>query len=224
MKCEQILYTATYEDPEYNLNGGYAVVAKSSGIKDDLLKFLEMYHYPLDCWEHEQFHYQPYKSMLKFKGQIIYTVATTEIGHDGRHGTYHTQHFVFDEKDFDEIDYDTRRLDRFVMQMRHDVRFLPTLDVLESPTTEITIPKIPNIQKILRALETGKKVAIITKYIIPMQEILMGLNPDDRIIPWSNKVLNPTRQPDFKFINGTSGLQYKLNSTWKVFENDHYQG
>ena len=210
MDIEQIFYTATFEDHKLGIHRGYGVVAKSDGIKDDLLKFLDQYHYPLGNNDQSIFNTNPYKSLVKFKDLLIYTYAKTSVGCDGRDNTYYTNHFVFKESEFPDIDNDTRILDCMYVDRPHTTRWLPTIrDILFHNTdypNSANMPEymdnIPYFKEIIDALQKKKKVRLITKLMPDMQYILGSLNIRDRIIPWSNRVPEPKRQPAFRFITG----------------------
>ncbi len=229
MIVEQLLYTATEEDRENGISRGYSVVAKSSGITDDILKFLEFYHYPLDCHNHDRFERNKYRSLLKFKKWLIYTVAHTATGYDGRRATYSTRHFVFLKSEFVEIDNDTRKIDPYIIQLSHDTRHLPTLTIWENHLSMTYHPPllcngdmiiIPMFVKIVQALEKKRKVAIILKenQTIEIQEIIGRLEINERVIPWSNAVYDPERQTNFKFVVGAHGLKIRLKQGWKIFD------
>ena len=220
IKIDQILYTVTDKDPKHGLTGGYAVAAKSEGITDGLLKFLEYYHYPLGQNDHGIFNFNPYKSLTRYRDRLIYTVARTGVGHDGRGGTYNTHHFVFNECDFIQINNDTRHLDVFVFEMPHTLRSLNVLTIYPTPDETIPAPSFPQIGEIQKALREKKKVVILTKEkILPdMQSIILCLKPEERVITWCNRVTEPDRQPAFNFIAGDHHTLFNMPKKWKIFD------
>lgn len=222
MLVEQIFYTATYEDKKHGLGGGYAVVAKSEGIDDKILNFLELYHYPLGASNHSFFDNYPYKSLLEFKNKLIYTVARTSLGFDGRSGTYSTNHFVFNKKEFIDINNDTRRLDRFAGLFDHTIRWLPLLVIEPCDELGNLRQKIDStLYSIIVDLKKGKRVALLHRndQVVRIQDIISQLRIEDRIIPFTNYLYEPGRQTGFKFVAGDHQLSIALrDKRWEKYE------
>lgn len=226
MIIEQIIYTATDRDAKHDLHGGYAVIAKTTGITEDLVKFLDNYHYPIGILETEDLKKKKYKSLLEFKEWLIYsTCICVEFSHDGRRGTLYTQHLVFKREDFKQINNDTRPLDGFFVELPHSVRDedLVKFVIPYAPDNKLLKSDIPYNEKIVEALKNKKKVALISKWTTDMQELLALMEPEDRIIPWTNMMFEPMRQWDFKFILGTWFIEHKLaddKPKWLSFKMD----
>ncbi len=226
MIVEQIIYTATDKDLKHDLHGGYAVVAKTTGITKEILEFLEMYHYPIGILHTEVLLEKRYKSFLKFKEWLIYsTCITVRFSHDGRSGTLYTQHLVFKKEDFKQINNDTRHLDGFFTELPHTVRDEDLIKFVIPYTSDNKLLKsdIPYNEKIIAALQKKKKVALLSKWTVDMQELLALMEPQDRVIPWTNIMFKPMTQWHFRFVCGDSYLEYKLHedkSKWLCFEMD----
>ena len=145
--------------------------------------------------------------------------------HDGRSGTLYTQHLVFKKEDFKQINNDTRPLVGFFTELPHTIRDedLIKFVIPYSPDNKLLKSDIPYNEKIVVALQEKKKVALLSKWIVNMQEILALLDPEDRLIPWTNMLFEPMRQWHFRFVCGTSNIEYKFNKDkpkWLCFQMD----
>lgn len=219
MLVEQIIYTPSERDPGQS-NQGYRVIAKSSGITEDLLKFVDNYHYPIGINNLEVLRTQKFKSLLKFKKLLIYTVCIdASPGYDGRMGTLYTQHFVFKKEDFHLIDYDTKNLDPYFVKYPHTIRDVSYLHIPESKS-KFLVPPIKHIDKVIAALVKQQKVALISKHVIDIQNLLGLLTDEERIIEFCNMMFEPNRQWNFRFFTMDWGIKYKLKGRWKIFDLD----
>ena len=219
MLVDHILYTATDEDTKHGLHGGYAVAAKSEGITDNLLEFLDQYHYPLGINDHDIFNRIMYRSLTKHKSKLIYTVAHTGIGHDGRDGTFNTQHFVFDAEKFEQLQNDTTHINPFVSPLSHTTRSLSLFRIPRVYDSSVHVMDLPRVKEIVQYIIDKRKVAILyDKSIINIPGILQCVPPASRIVPWSNVVYDQSRQTNFKLIAGNHNMKYSLGSGWKIFD------
>ena len=184
------------------------------------MKFPEQYHYPLGQDDRSIFNSNAYKSLIRCNDRLIYTVARTGVGHDGRSGTYHTHHIVFDESNFVQINNDIRHLDAFVFEMPHTLRSMNALTIHSIPEEMLPIPSFPQIDEIQKALREKKKVAILNKKAIlsDRQAIISSLKPEERVITWCNCVPDPDWQTAFDFIGCDHHVQHDLQKNWKVFD------
>ena len=222
MIADQVLFTATDEDRANGLKGGYAVAAKSSGITDDILRFLSSYHTPYGAHDHDIFKKDRYKSLTTFKSKVIYTTAYTGIGHDGRDGTYTTRHFVFEKDEFKKIYNDTRNLDFYSLRIGHQTRHLPLVSIsgLLGEEPHLIGSDSIDVEKVLDSLRKGRKVALIHKnpQLVHIQKFIASLDIEDRIIPFSNAVFEYRSHTNFQFIVANRQLQHTLNDKgWDTF-------
>jgi len=226
MIIEQIIYTATDRDDKHDLHGGYCVIAKTPGITKELLEYVDSYHYPIGILDTEFLKKKKYKSLLKFKKWIIYsTCICVEFSHDGRRGTLYTQHLVLTLEQFTKINNDTRNLNAFFVELPHATRDEDLIQLIIPEGSYIKLSKsdIPYNEKIVAALQKKKKVALLSKWVVDMQEILALMEPEDRVIPWTNMIIKPLTQWHFRFVCGNSNIEYRLREDkpkWFCFTMD----
>lgn len=219
LTCDHFIYTSA----KTSLNEGYQIVAKSSGISDDMISDLMGYYYPVGL-DLEKFNES--RSMLVLKGnKIAYSIIKNiGRGYDARKGTLYNHTFVIDKKDFVKIKCNTKLLDKYFI-FDYDIRGnLDKMVIVEEPDQiEFTDLKSMNsniIQNSLWFLTLKRKVAITIQgtHNDLIQNMLTILPPSLRIIPFSTLVNEPEKQGEFDLIQIPENSVYKLDRSWKVIE------
>ena len=102
-KCEHFIYTAA----KIGSNEGYQIIAKSSGITDQITNNLTEYLYPLGVKVNE---FKESRSMLLLPdSKISYSIVKNiGKGYDGRSGTLYNHTFVIEKDEFKKLDFDSR--------------------------------------------------------------------------------------------------------------------
>ena len=109
--CEQFIFTSSKLE-----EGGYRVIAKSSGITEKILRELEEYVYPIGI-EPSKFHDS--KSMRILENEIAFIQSKNiGIGQDGRPDTMHSHIIIMNKDDFKKFGNDSRIFNEYYSETR----------------------------------------------------------------------------------------------------------
>jgi len=208
---EQFVYTTA----SIKNKKGYQIVAKSEGVTDEIVSELESYVYPIDT---DPSKFKESRSLVLLENDLIaYSrIKNIGLGYDGRENTLYNHTFIFSIIDFEKYDNDSRIFDKFYLEDKSARGILPTLSI--NPPSQ-TFPLIildeleSTLEQILFSLFMNKKIALLVDDVELPQKILSFLPKSMRLISFSTFVVEPKKQPKYRFI-----LNPKLNKS--KFEND----
>ncbi len=211
--CDQFVYTAA----KIGSREGYQVIAKSSGITDQIVTSMMSYLYPLGVKVSE---FSESRSLITLanKKLVAYSIIKNiGIGYDGRRGTLYNHTFVMDADQFRGIGCDSRLFDRHYKEDGELRGTLPKIQI-ESGYVEPDFGKLDSVGKeileeILYRIIKKTKLAIVRDHygdVEFIQNLLAVLPPHQRLVPFSTLVVEPDRQYGYKLI------QIQRESTGKL--------
>ena len=215
--CEHFIYTAgKVGDRE-----GYQVIAKSSGITEKQTEELREYMYPLGITVEK---FTKSKSLLVLRGIVAYSIIKNiGIGYDGRRGTLYNHTFIIKKKDFEQLNYDSRIFDQYFIE---DDSIRGELESLEIDPQEFKIDLGiinsslgKNEQKMfLYGLLKKNKISIVSREIELIQNVLMSLPPQYRLIPFSTLVIEPEKQYKYSIMQIPEEIKPKIDKNFLIVE------
>lgn len=204
---DQFLYTAAAT----RTKSGYQVIARSSGISEEIVSELSKYVFPLGIDPSE---FKESRSLLILKNNKIAfsKVRNIGIGYDGRSDTFYNHTFVMDFKDFKKLDNDTRILENFYIENSTIQGSLPQ-QTIEAQKIPLNLEGVEQLKPILRETLLGlfskKKIAIFDVQKPHLVQKILGLVPPSvRLISFSTLVNDVEKQSGYGFI-----ITDKLNSS-----------
>lgn len=146
---DQFLYTAAAT----RTKSGYQVIARSSGISEEIVSELSKYVFPLGIDPSE---FKESRSLLILKNNKIAfsKVRNIGIGYDGRSDTFYNHTFVMDFKDFKKLDNDTRILENFYIENSTIQGSLPQ-QTIEAQKISLNLEGVEQLKPILRETLLG---------------------------------------------------------------------
>ena len=217
-QCDHFIYTAG----KVGSTEGYQIVAKSSGITDEIISKLEKYLYPLGVKTSE---FEESRSLLILPhNKIAYSIVKNiGIGYDGRRGTLYNHTFVIDQDDFEKLDFDSRVFEKYFIKddsLRGDLNPVS----LEHPllTADFKFLKKYDfvlLEELLYRISTRKKIALVkTDELMFLHNVFAILPPPLRLIPFSTLVIEPDRQDKFHLIQIPKEIEPKLTKNFVVID------
>ncbi len=216
--CDHFIYTAG----KIGNNEGYQIIAKSVGITDEIISKLEKYLYPLGV---KISGFEESRSLLFLPNhKIAYSIVKNiGIGYDGRRGTLYNHTFVIDEKEFEEVDFDSRIFEKYFIKndsLRGELKpvninissFSPDFKFLKKQDLQL-------LEEILYGILRRKKIAILkTDELMFLQNIFSILPPPLRLILFSTLVVEPDRQDKFHLIQVPKEIETKITKSFTVID------
>lgn len=211
LNVDQFVYTTA------TLSGksGYQIIAKSSGITEEMVSTLDPYLYPIGIIPSKFKESKSFLVLKKSKKIAFSKIRNIGIGHDGRSNTLYNHTLVMDLDDFRQIDCDTRILESFYFEDYNIQGSLPQLKIEPQRTTFYLggIEGLESVlQEILSALFDKEKIAIVGSENSELIQKLLGIIPPSmRLISFSTLVNDIDKQPDYDLIitsKSTSNKDY----------------
>jgi len=219
--CDQFIYTTA----KTTNRAGYQVVAKSAGVQDDIIDVMTGYLYPTGLNLDE---YEESRALRVLNNELIaYSIIKNiGIGYDTRKNTLYNHTFLITKTNFANIDNDTRHLEPF-FNMDYEIRGnLPIIKIkptlLPIDFRKIQILSDSQLKNTLRFLISGKKTAILDFFemnIIP--NILAILPSAMRLVAFSTLVPQPSKQPDYEFIQTKKNMTFQLGREWMTVQDNN---
>jgi hypothetical protein len=213
--CDQFIYTSAKRDTKE----GYQVIARSSGVSDEIITDMHPYLYPIGL---DPQRFDESRSIIILKNEIIaYSIVKNiGIGYDTRKGTLYNHTFILRKLDFRDLDYDSRLLDKFFIldpDRRNELKKIR----IDKSTIPIKFESLNNMNRssleyLLYLSFLGNKIALLNgrmPYDL-IQNYLACLPPTMRLVSFSSLVNEPQRQPGYEIIQMSKRLDYKLSAEW----------
>jgi len=213
LNVEQFVYTTTSIEERK----GYQIVAKSERITERTISELEQYVYPLGIDPSE---FKESRSFVLLRDNLIaYSrIKNIGLGYDGRDNTLYNHTFVFSKNDFEKYGNDSRIFDKFYLEDKSIQGILPTLSI-DPPTLPFS-PVVdelkPWLSETISSLFMNQKIALLSDDIELPQKILSFLPKSMRLIPFSTYVVEPKKQPKYRFISGSKLNKSNLEEDFKI--------
>lgn len=199
---EQLVYT-TMSSP--GTQSGYHVVARSAGITDKIISDLDPYMLPAGI---------DYRTFKKSKSMVIISHGTHVAysltrnigrGPDGRPDAMSNHTLITNVKDFKDLSYDTRNLDRFFTDSVPRTPLLQSVEIAPNtnvpPDRDFVREQTPLLTRTLHALVRRKKVAVRSSCGEKFAQAVLGLLPPSlRLVPFSTCAVDLRRQPAYRFV------------------------
>lgn len=199
---------------------GYQVIAKSSGITDEIILELDDYLYPIGVNVSE---FIESRSLLKIKNEKIAYSIIKNIGkgYDGRSGTLYNQTFVIDKEEFRKLDFDSRVFDDYLIEddsIRGNLKTLeieykyisPDFRLLENLGHDV-------LKSLLHSIFKRNKIALVkTDNFRIIQNVLAIVPPSMRLMEFSTMVNQPNRQYRYRFIQVPEEAQPSLERNFVI--------
>ena len=173
------------------------MVARSSGISDDMLAQMDAYMLPAGAGRN----FAHSKSLLLLRDNLVAYSNITNIGdgYDGRPDALYNHTLVLSSESFASVRFDTRVLDKyFTKEPPHGT--LPRIDVEGSAPVPRLSRKLQHLAfPVLRALFLEQNVAISgvdDPSFLP--DILAMLPPSMRMLPFCTYLPKPAQQPAYR--------------------------
>ena len=193
---------------------GYQVVAKSSGVSNELTQSLLEYMYPIGVKVEE---FRESKSLLILdKNKVAYSIIKNiGVGYDGRRGTLYNHTFLISIEDFEKLNYDTRVFDEHFIKNSSihgqlspiqidPVTKLPHLELLQKLDANV-------LKEILYSLFKRSKIALVNFDDIDLIQNLLAILPLPlRLVSFSTLVIEPDKQYKYEFIQIPEKIQSKV--------------
>lgn len=206
--CEQFIFTSSKLE-----EGGYQVIAKSSGITEKILRELEECVYPIGI-EPSEFHDS--KSMRILENEIAFIQSKNiGIGQDGRSDTMYSHIIIMNKDDFKKFGNDSRIFNEYYSETKESGHLAP-LSIenkkLNPDFACVDIIGIIQVQKCLKAIFKNEKIAIINeKNQKLIQSILSLMPPSLSLKSFSTQVPQPNVQTKFEIIQTSEQNDYLIN-------------
>lgn len=214
---KQFIYTtASIENKK-----GYQIVAKSEGVSKDIIKELESYVYPIDV---DPSKFNESRSLVLLKNDLVAYSRIKNIGtgYDGRENTLYNHTFIFLKNDFEKYGCDSRIFDKFYLEDKSVRGILPTLSI--EPSSQLFPIITDNItsilEELLASLFMNKKIALLIDDVELPQKLFVLLPKSMRLNSFSTHVVDPKKQPKYKFILNSNLKKLKLEKYFSVISND----
>lgn len=215
LTVDQFVYTTA------SLSGksGYQIIAKSSGVSEEIISELDDYLYPTGI---EPSEFNEARSMLLLKnGRVAFSkIKNIGMGYDGRNNTLYNHTLIVDKEDFAKYEYDTRIFEQFYVENTSLQGKLPVLQI-DPIVPEMDFQIAKNSETIVKETLTGlfrkQKIAILdAKDTDLIQKILSMLPPSMRLISFSTLVIQPEKQPNYHLIQTKSQNKSILEKNFKI--------
>ena len=194
-------------------DGGYQVIAKSSGITDKILEELEEYLYPIGI---ETSKFRDSKSMRVLQDKIAFIQSKNiGIGQDGRPDTMYSHIIVIKKEDFKKFGNNSRIFNEYFSETK-ELGHLTPLSIenkkLDPDFTCVDVIGIIQVQKCLNAIFKNEKISIINeKNQKLIQSILSIMPPSLSLKSFSTQVPKPNVQTKFDIIQTTEQSDYLID-------------
>lgn len=206
--CEQFIFTSSKLE-----EGGYQIIAKSSGITDEILEELKEYVYPIGI-EPSKFHDS--KSMRILENEVAFIQSKNmEIGQDGRPDTLYSHIIVMNKDDFKKFGNDSRIFNEYYLETK-ELGHLPPLSIenkkLNPDFICVDVIGIVQVQESLKTIFKNKKLAIINETNQKLiQSILSLMPPSLSLKSFSTQVPQPNVQTKFDIIQTSEESDYLIS-------------
>ena len=216
--CDQFIYTTA----EINQKKGYQVIAKSAGIDDNIINKLSNYLYPIGITPNL---HKTSKSLVVVDNEYVAYSVVKNIGngYDGRSGTLYTHTIVIDIDKFKKLDYNSKVFDEYIID-DYNIRGILEQLKIKPIKPNIDFSYLKKYDKdfliiILSAMMNNHKFAIINNIDIDLiQNLLLLLPINIRLVPFSTQVAKPDKQPNYKIIQSSFHIQTKLNDDFIIID------
>ncbi len=214
LQCEHFIYTSAKTEKKI----GYQVIAKSSGISDNIIVNLEGYLYPLGVNLNE---FKESRSLLVLGKKVAYSIVKIGIGYDGRRGTIYTHTFVIDKSSYEEIGFDSRIFESYFIRddsLRGELIPLQIEPRKLPPDFEI-LKKLDEgtLGELLHRLLTKNKISLVkTDEVFLLQNLLAVIPPYLRLVSFSTMVVDPQRQYKYDLIQIPQLTTSKLDKNFII--------
>ncbi|CAI9830780.1 hypothetical protein IBTHAUMO2_1090010 [Nitrosopumilaceae archaeon] len=210
MRIDQFVYTTADIDGRL----GYQVVARSSGITDEMVSVMYGYMHPAGI---EPNRFKESRSLrLLDGGPAIYCIARNAgAGHDGRPHTLYCHAFAVDAAEFAASGYDTRVFDVLYVEDKGARGTLPHLDLELDPKPAGSGHDARCLAAALAPLFQGQRTAIVSDGRL-LQDLLRMLPPSIRLVPFSTLVIQPDRQPEYRLVACPDIVRYRLPKDFAI--------
>ncbi len=216
--CDQFIYTTA----EINQKKGYQVIAKSAGIDDNIINKLSNYLYPIGITPNL---HKTSKSLVVVDNEYVAYSVVKNIGngYDGRSGTLYTHTIVIGIDKFKKLDFNSKVFDKYLIDDYHIRGILEQLKI-KPIDPNIDFPYLKKYDGdfliiILSAMMNNHKFAIINNIDIDLiQNLLLLLPINMRLVPFSTQVAKPDKQPNYKIIQSSFHIQTKLNDDFIIID------
>lgn len=219
-KCDHFIYTAG----KIGSNEGYHIIAKSTGITDEIISKLEKYLYPLGV---KISGFEESRSLVILpNNKIAYSIVKNiGVGYDGRRGTLYNHTFVIDENEFKEVNFDSRVFEKYFIKndsLRGELKPVNIKQIslpLDFKFLKKQDPKL--LEEILYRILGRKKIAILkTDELMFLQNMLSILPPPLRLISFSTLVIESNRQDKFHLIQIPKEIESKITKSFTIINPD----
>jgi len=202
---------------------GYQIIAKSSGISEEITSEIDDYLYPIGIDPSE---FTESRSLLVLKKEKIAfsMIKNIGMGYDGRNNTLYNHTFIVNKVDFAKYEYDSRIFEQFYVENTSLQGKLPVLQIDPNiPEMDYKIAKASEIiiKDALIGLFRKQKIAILDiKNTNLIQKILSLVPPSMRLVPFSTLVIQPERQPNYHLIQTESQNKSIIEKIFKIIDPD----
>ena len=216
--CDQFIYTTA----EINQKKGYQVIAKSAGIDDNIINKLSNYLYPIGITPNL---HKTSKSLVVVDNEYVAYSVVKNIGngYDGRSGTLYTHTIVIDIDKFKKLDFNSKVFDEYIID-DYNIRGILEQLKIKPIKPNIDFSYLKKYDKdfliiILSAMMNNHKFAIINNIDNDLiQNLLLLLPINMRLVPFSTQVAKPDKQPNYKIIQSSFHIQTKLNDDFIIID------
>ena len=216
--CDQFIYTTA----EINQKKGYQVIAKSAGIDDNIINKLSNYLYPIGITPNL---HKTSKSLVVVDNEYVAYSVVKNIGngYDGRSGTLYTHTIVIDIDKFKKLDFNSKVFDEYIID-DYNIRGILEQLKIKPIKPNIDFSYLKKYDKdfliiILSAMMNNHKFAIINNIDNDLiQNLLLLLPINIRLVPFSTQVAKPDKQPNYKIIQSSFHIQTKLNDDFIIID------
>ena len=217
-ECEQLFYTTA----AIGNRTGYQVIARSTGITEEIIQELEGYLYPIGV-DSNKFTTSNSLLFLKNKKIAFSTVRNVGTGFDGRDNTLYNHTIILEKEQFEKIEYDSRSLQNYYVENTRKQGKLDKITIQENstPINWEFFEKTPRniLETVLDAIFLSKKIilsGIREKEFI--SEIISILPKSMRMLSYSNMIIEPNRQIryDIMQVDDDEKLSIDLKNCIKI--------